>query len=451
METVVPAQFLGQYPPALAEARSFRHPSLQKFKLSNGFKAVLSECHTVPLIHLHCLVPAGAQYDPIGLEGLASMTMRLLTAGTAKRNARQITEETEALGADILTRVDWHTGSLVIELLAEDMEYGVDLLADLLSSPVFPEQAVENARKRRMAILEQTRQASDLANERFARMIYGDGIYGRSLNGSKTGMCHIERENLIAFHSAHFGMNETIWIGVGSFSSAKLARNLESITSKIQPQRALNPPEIRPLALPRSRVCLVGYPNAALTEIRIGHAGIPQSHPDFVPFQLLTSILGRRLRLSLREQRGLTYSVRSRLITRRGPGAFVTAAAVGNDHVCEAVSEIVGEIKRLQEGPISEAEITIAQNHRRGIFQRSFQSGHEVAAQLKQVVANDLPDDYFERYLEQICSTDRERLIEAARGYIRPDQLAIVAVGPIAELRRHCKQFEEAFQVTLED
>ncbi len=378
------------YPP-IAEPRPFRSAPFSRFRLGNGFEVLLVEDHTVPLVFLNCVFPAGAHFDPPGLEGLALLTIPLLREGTERRTANQISEQAEDLGADIISNVDWDSGSLAVEFLAKDMEFGTDLLFDLLTAPTFPLAAVENYKRRHIARLTQQQwQPSDLADDWFARLVYADTIYGRPLLGNAASLNKVSRDDLVDFHRAHFHMKRTIVIGVGSFHVEKLGRLLESIYPATNDLGIIESPVIVAPLLSTTKIYLIDIPDAVQTEMRLGHAGLPRSHPEFARVQLLTTILGSRLNLSLRESKGYTYFVRTRFLARSGPAPFIVSASVENSHVNTAVCEIVEEIARLQEEPVSEAELVDAKNLLIGSFLRSFQSNYEMAEQLKKLVVNEI-------------------------------------------------------------
>lgn len=447
---ITSANVLLPEPPLPAQSGPFELPPFHRLRLSNGIRIVLAEYNVVPLVHLHCAVASGAQYDPPGLEGLASMVMPLLREGTQTRSVTQIIEETENQGADILTNVDWDVGSLVVELLTSDLGLGIELLFDLARYPTFPDQAVENMRKRQIAkLIQQQWQPTELANVWFAKSLYDDTVYGRPLLGTKESLINIDQEKLVAFHREHFGLGSMVLIVVGSFCSEELTRKLESILPDTRPEHIPEPPVIKPPDLTSTRIYLVNLPDAAQTEIRLGHVGIPRSHPDFPRLPLLSGILSNRLSFNLRESRGYTYYVRSRFAARGGPGPFVISAGIDNSYVGVAVREIVNEIERLQQEPVTDAEIIACRSSLISFFLRSFQSIHELAGQLTQLEINNLPGDYFYHYADVIRSTSREELVSLARRYLHPRCLTIVAAGPARVLRDQLSRCGELTEINV--
>lgn len=414
----------------------FRPPPLRRVQTAGGLKIILSEYHAVPLAHFYCAFAAGAQHEPPGVEGVASMVMPLLRAGTARRGADQISREAEALGADILTYVDWDCGSLTVELLSEDLDFGVELLLELANSPSFPEPSIKSFRQRQLDLLKrQAYQPAEVADAWFARAVYGDHPYGRALPGSPSSLNSIERGHLIDFHRRHATLQSAVLVGIGSFDVEALARRLESAAPANPSPAPPSPASIERPETSDARACVVNLRGATQTEIRVGHVGVPRGHPDLARLHLLSRLLTRRLKLSLRDRLGYTYHVRSRFAGRSGPGPFVVAAAVRSDSVGAAVREITSEMERMQHGSVSETELAGARRHAAGAFVRSLQSAHEMALQLRHLALHDLPDDYFQSYLRGLHETSPGDLTDLARRHLFPRHLTVVAVGEADELR----------------
>lgn len=427
---------------------SFRPPPLHRLRTAGGLKIVLSEYHVVPLAHLYCAFDAGAEREPRGLEGLASIVMPLLKEGTGRRSAAQITEEVESLGADVLTYVNWDCGSLTVELLSRDLDFGVELLLDLITSPTFPDASVERLRRRHLDLLKrQAYQPAEVADLWFARAVYGEHTYGRALLGSHSSLNAIERGHLVDFHRSHLTPRNAVLVGIGSFDAEALVRRFEDAVPAEAFTTSPAPPTCPPPAAPTVRVHVVNLRGAAQTELRVGHVGVRQGHPDLARLHLLCRILTRRLNLCLRERLGYTYYARSRFVTRRGPGPFVTSAAVKSERVGAAVWEIRREVERLRQEPVTNAELEGARSHAAGEFVRSLQSSHEMALRLRHLALHDLPADYFQSHLTGLYEAAPEDLMELARRHLLPDRMTVIAVGDAEELRPQLSDQVQVFVI----
>lgn len=428
--------------------RTFHLPAFARLQLSGGLKVVLAESHTVPLVQLHAALPVGVRYEPAGGEGLAALTISALREGTGRRDAARINEAAEDLGADILTHADWDMSSVVIELLSSDLPFGVELLFEMLGSPSFPAEALEALRRRQLSRLRQQSSApADVADHWFAHALYGKTAYGRPLLGRRAGLQRIGRGAVVDFHRAHFGLPGMVLVAVGSFRVGQLARILESNSAGCSRAAPPPPPAIEPTSPGLTRVFLLDLPHATQTQLRVGHVGVARGHPEFASLQLLSAVLARRLKRRLREERGYTYHLRCRFISRSCAGPFAVTAGVGNEHVGEAVREITREMEALRQEPVPAAELDAARHYLTGVYLRSFQPGHDFVTQLKLLAAHDLPDDHFASYLGRLADADAARLLRLARRHLHPRGLAVVAAGPGALLRRQFGDCPELIEI----
>lgn len=428
--------------------RAHRLPAFTRLRLGGGLRVVLAENHATPLVQLHAALPSGVRFEPAGGEGLAALTMSALREGTERRDAAQINDAAEDLGADILTHADWDMSSAVIELLSSDLPFGVGLLFEMLSSPSFPGAAVEALRRRQLARLRQQSSApADIADHWFARALYGEAAYGRPLLGRRSSLQGIGRAALSDFHRAHFGLPGMVLVAVGGFRAEQLACVLESNSEGCSRAAPPEPPAIEPPRIGVTRAFLLDLPHAAQTELRMGHVGVARGHPEFASLQLLSAVLGRRLKRSLREGQGHAYQLRCRFISRSCAGPFAVSAGVGNEHVGEAVREIAREMEGLRHVPVTGAELDAARNYLTGVYLRSFQPGYEFVTQLKLLAVQDLPADHFASYLEALAGADAERLLRLARRHLYPRALVVVAAGPAALLRTQLADCPELIEI----
>jgi predicted Zn-dependent peptidase len=238
-----------------------------------------------------------------------------------------------------------------------------------------------------------------------------------------------------------------VLVAAGSFRAEHLARLVESSAAACTRAAPPAPPALEPPALGHTRAFVLDLPHAAQTELRAGHIGVARGHPEFAALQLLSAVLGRRLKRRLRGERGYTYHLRCRFISRGSAGPFAVSAAVGNDHAGETVREIAREMERLQQEPAPAAELDAARNYLTGVYLRSFQPGHELLTQLKLLAAHDLADDHFACYLRSLAEADAARLLRLAREHFHPRRMAVVAAGPAAGLRAQLARCDEVVAI----
>lgn len=441
-------------PPPSGEIRPFRFPPFLRTRLPNGLALSAARLPDVPLVSLEIVAPGGGQFDPPGQEGIAALTAALLDEGTASRSALEIAAVAERLGGYVTTGADWDVGFLATGLLADYRVSGLELLAEILATPTFPEAEVERLRKqRRTEMLRRRQDPSALADDRFAREVYRGTVYSHPLIGEEESLDRLDRETLRAFYQGHYGLAGSALIAVGDFDPEDLLREVEALFSDASlPAFGPTPrrPEIRPEARSGVTVHLVDRPGAAQTELRVGHAGVSRTHPDYIPLIVLNTLLGgkftSRINLNLRERHGYTYGATSRFVARMGPGPFVVNAAVATESAGAAAREVLHELRAIRDGVVEPAELAETQSYMRGVFPYTVQTIGDLAKRLETLTLFDFPDDYYGRYLERIAEVTREEILEMARRHIDPARAVVVAVGPADVLE---PQFEGVGPVTI--
>jgi zinc protease len=408
--------------------------------LANGLRVILAENHTVPLVWLSWVSQAGIEWDPPSLTGLAAMTPLLLREGTAHRSAGQMTGELDDLGADLVAGCDWQRAFLNLELLSCDLAAGAGLLLDMACFARFPDAAVSLLRQRRVAELERRRrQPRALADDEFARALYGDTTYGRSPLGTPATLQRIEAADVERFYESHYRPASSCLVLTGSFESEAAADLLGLFELPAAPLAGKPLPLPFAAAEPAAGIRVVDIPQAAQTELRVGHAGVERASGDLAPLQVLNAVLGEgpssRLAQSLRQGQGLTYHIRSRFAARHGGGPFVVATSVAGDAAGAALAGIVHEIERLCTEPVPVAELEQTKRRLLGADLRRFQSILGVGSALSQAAFDGDPAQDFECRRREIAAIEPDGLLELARRHLHPERLIAVAAGPAAALQ----------------
>jgi len=410
-------------------------PEISTHTLPNGVRAILAENHSVPLVLVSWTASAGFDWDPPGLEGLASFVPMLLREGTARRGAGQITQEVDELGAELASGADWEYAFLNLGLLACDVAEGIDLLLDMACGPRFPDVAIARLRQRRLAEIDrQRRDARALANEVFLRALFGDTGCGRPPMGSVESVARIACADLETFHATSYAPPTSYVVVTGNIDRHHVLDLLSACEPSAASRQIPSPP-------PRARdvevtagIRIVNVPHAPQTEIRIGQSGVSRDSEHLPALEVLNAILGggptSRLTRSLRQHDGLTYDIRSRVAARFAGGMFVVETSVASDAASVARAGIYREIARLCDERVPEHHVEEAKRRVMGAELRRFQdligTGATLGQRALQRDAGDDPD----RRREAMAAVDAEAIRAAARRYLDPARLVTVIAGP---------------------
>lgn len=427
-------------PPQPGEPRSFAFPQIERHRLAGGSEVLLAVRTELPMVLLELLAPAGAERDPSGRRGLAYLTSELLDEGTRSSTAEEIAWRADRLGSSLDTGAGWHMGYVRLQTLAPHLDRSLELMAEVMTTASFPASEVERLRREQETELIQRQDRPGLqARDRLLRELYGDSPYGTPLPGDPENLRHLNRGHVLDFYRRHYRPASTTLLAVGDLDAETLLPLASELLTGGDPETVPPPPEIEPR--PRDGVTfhVLDRPGASQTELRMGHAGLSRLDPDFVPFSILNVALGgkftSRINLSLRERHGYTYGATSGQAVRRGPGPFAINAAVATDATGAAVREVLHEMERLRQEPLSPQELEDTRDYLVGVFPYTLQSLDGVMRRMENLVIFDLPEDFYQRYPDMLRAVDRETVLEMARRHLHPDRVAVVAAGP-AELLR---------------
>lgn len=426
--------------PLPSEPRPYHFPHIARTTLPNGLRVLVAENHNAPLVSVRGLVRSGADHDDADHAGLASIVADLLDEGAGTRDAIRLAEDLGLLGASLGTGADWDASYVSLDVLSRNVEPSVSIFGDVASRATLPEDGLERVRAERLnEILQQRNEPAAIAGKRFANLLYGTGAYGNSISGNADSVARITAGDVRRFYREHFLPNNSSVVISGDIDRHKaielITQALGDWTRGTEPPR----PTVSPNAIDSTRVYVIDRPQAVQSEIRVGHLGVPRSTEDYFPLSVMNAIFGgvfnSRINLNLRERHGYTYGARSQFAFRRQAGPFVVAAPVRNEVTRESVSEMIAEMRRIRTGDIADHELNDTKSYLIGVFPALVQTASDIASRLVDMELYGLPEDYFDRYRENIANVTREEIARVAQKYLDPDRLLIVIVGNARQIR----------------
>ena len=437
-------------PPAPGRESAVPMPDFDRFATSRGVPVFVAPRAGVPLLEIELQLDAGGERNPAQRPGLAAMTASMIDEGSARRTGPQLSAELERRGGTLSCHADWNAARLRLQLLASDLEYGLDLLAELLYEPAFPQHELDRLRQQTLAELKRRAdQPAAVADEAFAHHLYAGTIFAHPLAGNPAALDALNRDELLDFHHAHYRLERGAVTVAGDFDRARLATAIEAVfpasapaplDSRSEAPAPGGPAETSTASAPsrKLRVVVVDRPGAEQTELRIGHLGVPRRHPDRVGLGVLNTLLGgkftSRINLNLRERHGFTYGASSRFVDRKSRGPFVVSSAVTTAATARAAQEVLGELRRIRTEPVAPAELDATRNYLLGVFAYGLQTVEGLSARLDEIALYGLPLDTPARYLAEVAALQPAELNRLAETHLCPDEALVVAVGPAEEL-----------------
>ena len=403
--------------PAATSPRPYHFPDFERRELPSGLKVWLVPIPAREMVHAHLLVDAGASSESEEGAGIAALTAQLLVTGTQRLDAAEFAEATERLGIEVSSESSWDSARAGFASLAEHLDAGLDLLAEMVLTPRLDGSEFERLRGERLnEILQARAEPGRLAEEMFLRHVYAADVPYRRLSGGipetieALGVDDARRHHAEAWQpaSAHLIMAGAIDPDA-AYASAE--RAFGGWTGDGIGHRTIEP---RPAGA--RRVVLVDRPGSVQSELRVGHIGIDRHHAQYFPALVMSSLLGgvfgSRLNLRLREELGYTYGARCGFDPRRAAGPFTASAAAPED----------AELREVRDFLI-------------GVFPLRFETSGGVASAIEPIAIYGLPDDWWQTYRAHTEAVGTAEAHAAARDLIRPDELLVLLTGDAAKIR----------------
>ena len=424
-------------------------PEIYQAGLPHGMNLLGMEYERVPWVSLTCMVKRGAETDPPGKAGVADWTAEFLTLGTARYSQRQLAEKVESMGAHLRSRAEYDATYISLDGLAEDFPALMEILAEVVQNPSFPEAEFPLLLERRRAELAQILDdPRELATRRFRRLFFGAAPYGQAVRGEPESLEAIKLEDLTGHYSREFAPSVTTLVVVGMVPQAWVMEQAHRFWDGWQGGGPPSPAHTTPpshLAAPG--LYLLDRPELTQSEIRMGHLGLPRHHPDYFPLRLVNYILGEggfssRLMTRIRSDLGFTYGIRSHFHFRRAPGPFIVSTFTPAENTAQVVQEIREVMQNVRQNGVSAQELSDAQSYYVGHFPLGLETSRTIATQVLNIDLYDLGLDYLARYCENIQGVTLEAAQHAARTHLQPEALVTLVVGPAARCRAALAELE---------
>ena len=416
----------------------FTFPRIARHRLANGLQVRTVEHHTMPVVTLVVQVDAGAVADPLGREGLAAISADMLDEGTGDLSTIDVSDAFARIGAEYDVDVGPDVTSFAVTALSRFAERGASLLADILLRPSLRETDFDRVRQLRLDRLRQLKDSPPAVAERaFLRLMYGDHAYGHLPIGNAAALGGLALEDVATFHAERFKPSRATAVVAGPLAHEDLRRLVEGAFGEWEetsPSLQGHPAgDVEPMAS-QTRLAVIAREAAPQSELRIGHLSAHRNSPDYAALLVMNAVLGgqfvSRINLKLREEKGYTYGARSGFDWRRGIAPFSLQASVHTAATADAIADCYAELDGIRgERPPSDSEMALAKASLTRGYPRGFETAHQVARAVAQLVLYGLPDTYFEEFVPRVSAIQSDDVVRVAERYLDPARTVTLVVG----------------------
>jgi zinc protease len=423
-------------------------PNVERFTLANGLAVWLVESHRLPLVGASLVSRVGSGADPPDRPGLADLTTGTLDGGTTSRDALGMSRELEAAGATLSDDTSKDGTWLSATALTDHASAALDILADAVRNPTFPSDEVDRVRNADVVALQQSRDDADTVADTVAeRAVFGAGDpYAHPAKGTVDGLGAVTLDDLRRAHDRAFTPATTALVLAGDITPAE-ARTLaegafgswtggtgspapasSAVASAAGP--SASPPRQGPAP---GRILLLDKPDSSQTALVLAAPGVARGDPDYETLLVTNEVFGgafsSRLNQDLRETRGYTYGVFSRLKAMRLAGVLTITMDVQTPATADAVRETLVDADRLAASGVSADELTRARQSLSGSVPALFSTATDSLSTLRTLYLNDEPVDYYRQRPARLARITAGDVAVVARRWFEPGAFTVVAVG----------------------
>lgn len=403
--------------------------------LPNDLVLLISERPAIPMVVVRVYVRAGSAFDPPGHPGLASLTAELLTRGTARRSGPQLDEAIEFVGGSLGADAGRDGVTVSLTVLKKDLALGLDLLAEVLLEPSFPEAEVARKVKEIQAAIRRSEDDPEsVAGRALASLLYPGHPYSHPVLGTEASVGKLTREQVVEFYRRHYRPDAAILTVVGDIKREEIVQQLSTRLARWTAPRSAAPRVPLAPAAPPVQARTVRRELTQVT-VYLGRPAVRHDHPDYYALLVTSYILGggstSRLYAKVRDEAGLAYWVGSHLSPGRYGASFLVSFQTRTDGAAEALRLTRAELARMGKEPVSNEELALAKAYLTGSFPLRMDTSSELADLLVRVEEMRLGLDYPDRFRERIGKVMAADVLRVAKSYLNPTTFSIVQVGKL--------------------
>ena len=419
---------------SLVTANVYASPHIQSWTTQHGAEVLFVENKLLPMVDVRIVFDAASSRDG-ELPGLAKLTNGLLAEGAAGKDAQELAESFESVGAQFGNDSLRDMAYVGVRTLTDEqyMSTAIHTLADVLVRPDFPQDAFERELARMKVAVEARKQSpSDIAEEAFFEAVYAGHPYALPAGGTEQSLETITLQDIKAFYGQHYVSSNAIIVIVGAVDRITAERMVDTLFDGLPAGSKPDPlPPVPDLA--QAKTVKIDFPSKQ-SHIYVGQPGMKRNDEDFFKLYVANHPFGgsgfaSRLVETIREDRGLAYSVSSNFSPMRERGPFMMNLQTRADQTDEALLLLQKELdKYVAKGPEKD-ELEDSISNITGSFPLSLDSNSKVLGFLAMIGFYDLPENYLETYIDNIRKVDRSDIRQVLKNRIDVDKMVTVIIG----------------------
>lgn len=437
-----------------AHGAEFRLPEYDTVTLKNGLTVYLMERHEVPLISVRAVVKAGAVNDG-SQPGLSNLTGDALLLGSKAHDKAAIDQAFDYRGARLSGGAGAETSMVDASFAKADTDALLPLFAEIVQQPNFDDKELGKLRERKVNGLKQAKEAPrNVVQTYYRAMLFGDSPYGIPASGTVNSIGALQQADVQRYYQHYYRPDNAAIIVVGDFQKTAMRQQIEALFGGWQ---ATGPAPVSQdngkVRADKARVLLVNKSDAIETTFLIGGAGIARNDPDYVPLQVVNTVLGGRftswLNDELRVNSGLTYGASSSFSTLSQTGTFAISSFTALPKTDAALALAHKTYQRLWDKGIDQATLDSAKAYVKGQFPPRYETSEQLAGLLGDMYANQVGREQIDRFTQSVDSLTPEKAKALIAKHFPRNNLQTVLIGKAAEIRAIAGKYGDVTELEI--
>ncbi len=427
--------------PAPGKAPLIQVASPVKFTLANGLKVFVVKNTKLPK------VTATLALDVDGFKegdkaGLADMSGQLLQRGTTTKSKAELDEAVEFLGGSLSTSSQYAS----VSSLKSNFPKLMELMAEVILRPALSSDELEKVRKQTISGIESNKDEPDaISNNVMKKLVYGANHAFGEITTVKT-VNAIKVDDVKNFIKTYWIPNNAYLIFVGDIDPANAKLLAEKNFGTWAKGTFMQPVYEKPATPATTYVAIVDRPASVQSVVAIATTvNLTKGSPSDIPSNVMNNILGGgfsgRLFANLREKHAFTYGAYSSISPSKQIGMFSAEASVRNEKTDSSIQEILNELNIIRNTKVGDTELSRMKNYLAGGFARSLESPNTIANFALSIAVNNLPEDYYQKYLTNLAAVDAQKVQDVATTLLNPAKMHIVIVGNAKQIAKGLEKY----------
>ena len=419
----------GEEAPRIAEKSGL---PIESVTLKNGLKALIKRDGSLPIVHIGVYMKGGLLAESDKDSGISNMTVHMLDKGTSLKSRGEIADFIESKGAALGLYSQNNSFGISIKLLKDDIDTGLELLKELVSSPSFPEPEIEQLKNEiKAAIRSEDKDIFATGSNLLKEKLFKVHPYRLRKIGNAQSVENLKRDDIIKFHDKYYVASNMVLTVFGDLEPLDIKNKIEKAFSDIPGGKPLfnDKREGAQKSIREERVkmdkeqalCMIGFHSADIMD------------KDRYTLEIISTLVsggGSRLFTSIRDEKGLAYTLGGYQVSGPLAGYFVFYAATAPDAADAVKSYILEEVSGLRDAYLSDEELRSAKNNLMGKREMELETlgGESMLTGLDELYGLGFKNyTEYERHIESVTKEDVRRV---SRKYFDPKRYSSVIVLP---------------------